>query len=308
MIGSIQNKLIETRRPLSQDERAIEQVVLAEVRQHFAGFVGSTRDAYDAMTAQTPIADGVELEAVDRDGVQGWWVRPAKAPEDRAILFLHGGAYMLGSAKAYRGLASQVAIRTGVAVFLPDYPLAPEHPFPAAPDTVIAARRWLARQGVAEVALAGDSAGGALALVALGQQDGTLPAVASVVLFSPWLDLAFTGPSFTSPDIHDPIFQPQLLEGAAAAYLGGADPKEGRASPLYAVPETLPPIAIQVGADELLLDDATRYAAAAAEKGGEVRLDIFEGLHHVFQRSAAELPSAARALDDAAEFISKRWA
>ena len=310
MTNSSTMGLVESRHALSDDERQTEQVVLSAIHQLFAGFAGSRREAYDAMTAQTPIADGVTSTLVNQHEARGWWVRPAGAPVDRAILFLHGGAYMLGSAEAYRGFASQIAARAGVAAFVADYPLAPEHPFPAAYEAAVAARRWLATQGIAQIALVGDSAGGALALAALGKPETNAPAVASIVVFSPWIDLGLIGPSFANPDTHDPIFQPELLAGAAATYLGAADPRDGRASPLYAVPDELPPLAIQVGADELLLDDARRYAAAAAAapNGGEVRLDVFEGLHHVFQRSTQELPSARLALDDAAGFMARHWA
>ena len=299
--------LTEVRHKLSEAERPIEQAILAAISLHFATFGGSRRETYDAMPPRTPIAEGVTLEAVDRDGVRGWWVRPADAPADRAILFVHGGAYMLGSAEAYRGLVSQIAVRTGIAAFALDYPLAPEHPFPAAYDATIAAKHWLKTLGVTQVALMGDSAGGALALAALSEVEGNSPKVAAVAVFSPWTDLALSGGSFTSPDTYDPIFQPQLLAGAAATYLGSADPRDGRASPLYAVPDDLPPLLIQVGADELLLDDSRRYAASAAEKGGVVQLEIYEGLHHVFQRSAGELLSANAALDSVAEFLWKYW-
>jgi monoterpene epsilon-lactone hydrolase len=214
---------------------------------------------------------------------------------------------MLGSAEAYRGFASQIAIRAGVAAFVLDYPLAPEHPFPAAFDAAVAARRWLGTQGVTQLASVGDSAGGALALAALHPSGSQAPAIAAIAVFSPWIDLALSGASFASAETHDPIFQPQILSDAAATYLGGADPRDGRASPLYAVPSDLPPLIIQVGTDELLLDDARRYAQAAAEKGGEVRLEIFEGLHHVFQSSTRELPSARRALDNVAGFLSSHW-
>lgn len=299
---------VETRHVLSDAERQIEQTVLAEIHGLFANPTGNQRETYDTMISRTPIADGVALEAIDRDGVSGWWVRPTGAPADRAILFLHGGAYMLGSAEAYRGLASQVAVRTGVAAFVADYPLAPEHVFPAAPQAAAAVRRWLGSQGVSQVALVGDSAGGGLALSVLGDAATTSPSIAAIAVFSPWLDLAMTGASFGSPDIHDPIFQPEMLAGPAAAYLAGADPKDGRASPLYAVPEVLPPLLIQVGSDEILLDDARRYAQAAADKGGEVRLDIFEGLHHVFQSATKDLQAARRALDAVASFLNRHWA
>lgn len=296
----------ETRRPLPEAERPLEAAVLAATTQHFATQGGTLREIYDAMTNATPLFEGVTTEAVDQPDAKGWWVRPATTThKDRAILFIHGGAYMLGSAAGYRGFASQIAGRSGLPVFVPDYPLAPEHRFPAAHDAILATRRWLDVQGFRQVTLVGDSAGGGLALASLAVSGSA--AVASVVTFSPWVDLAMTGASFSSPDTYDPIFQPAILTGAAATYLDGADPTDGRASPLYAVPDTLPPLLIQVGADELLLDDSRRYADAAAVRGGVVRLDIFEGLHHVFQRSTADLPSARLALDETAAFISAHW-
>lgn len=302
-----QSGLIQTRHPLPEEERQIEESVLAGIGQHFATFVGTMRQSYDALTAQTPIAGGVSLEFVDDDGVQGWWVSPVDAHRDRAILFIHGGAYMLGSAEAYRGFASQLAVRTGVPAFVLDYPLAPEHPFPAAYEASVAARRWLGTKGVGQIALAGDSAGGALALAALQGAEDDTAAIASVVAFSPWIDLTLSGPSFSDPATHDPIFKRPMLSGAADQYLAGTRAEDGRASPLYAVPDQLPPLAIQVGTDELLLDDAVRYAEAAAAKGGEVHLDIYEGLHHVFQRSTEQLASARHALNAAARFLSDHW-
>jgi epsilon-lactone hydrolase len=300
------SNLLETLHPLPDAERPVEQAELAALGAYLSGASGSMRDAYDAMTGHTPIAAGITTEIVDGGAVQGWWVRPAEAPSDRAVLFIHGGAYMLGSAKAYRGFASQIAARTGVATFVLDYPLAPEHPFPAAYDAAKAALHWLQGQGMTQIALVGDSAGAALVLATLGEKPDR-PLVSSVVAFSPWIDLTLSGPSLLDPDTHDPIFKPAILAAAIEKYLAGADPRDGRASPLFALPEKLPPLAIQVGSDELLLDDSRRYAAAAAAKGGEVRLDIYEGLHHVFQRSTDALPSARNALDAAAQFLSDHW-
>jgi acetyl esterase/lipase len=297
----------ETRHPISAADREAEAAVLAALGAHFTNMTGTMRDAYDAMTATTPIAEDVTLDEVDEPQLKGWWVRPKHALSDRAILFLHGGAYMLGSAKAYRGLASQLATRTGVATLVLDYPLAPEHPFPAAFDAAVASRRWLGDLGFTQITLAGDSAGGALALGAMAAED-IRSEVASVVVFSPWTDLALTGASFNDPSTYDPIFQPpQILAKAAETYLAGAAPRDMRASPLYDIPKALPPLAIQVGTDELLLDDARRYAFAAAAQGGEVQLDIYEGLHHVFQRSVMELQGARNALDAAAIFMKRHW-
>ncbi|RKP53795.1 alpha/beta hydrolase [Pararobbsia silviterrae] len=295
----------ETLRRLDDGERAAEHAVLAAVDAHFAGFKGSLRAAYDAMTAATPIADDVSLERIDADGVQGWWVRPAGARADRVMLFVHGGAFMLGSAEAYRGFASQIATRTRIDTFVLDYPLAPEHPFPAAYDATIAALAWLAKSGTRDIALAGDSAGGGLVLAALGHDVELASRVTCVAAFSPWVDLALAGASFLDEQTYDPIFKPVMLSNAASAYLGSHDARDRRASPLYAIPERLPPILFQVGSDELLIDDARRYAHAAAQRGTPVQLDIFEGLHHVFQRSTVELPSARFALDRLAAFVEQ---
>ena len=184
---------------------------------------------------------------------------------------------MLGSAEAYRGLVSQIVVRVGVAAFVFDYPLAPETPFPAAYNKGLTVLQWLKTQNFSQIALIGDSAGGGLALATLAATQSEFiqtadspnlypPPVSAVVVFSPWTDLALTGPSFTSPDMRDPIFKPERIARAAAAYLGNVDPKDGRASPLYRIPDILPPLLIQVGTEELLLDDARRYAAFG---GGE---------------------------------------
>ncbi|MGF6266252.1 monoterpene epsilon-lactone hydrolase [Paraburkholderia youngii] len=298
-----QTRLIEIRHRLSDDDRKAAASVLKRTQRLFAEFGGASREAYDAMTAQTPIADGVDLERVEIADIKGWWVRPESAVAGRAILFLHGGAFVLGSAAGYRGLASQIAVRAGIDTFVLDYPLAPEHPFPAAFDAAIAALRWIAQSGIRDIALVGDSAGGGLALAALGADGGGSMNVACVAAFSPWLDLALTGPSSRSEETRDLVLTRPILADAAAAYLGPADVADRRASPLYHVPEHLPPIAIQVGTDELLLDDALRYAAAAAQRGNTVQLEVYEGLHHVFQRSTDELASARDALDRVAEFI-----
>jgi monoterpene epsilon-lactone hydrolase len=312
MTASILKKstLIETIHALSAEEALIEQADLVAGRARFAAYTGTRRENYDLMTAETPIASGVTMQQVlatsNPEGVAGWWVRPLAAPGDRAILLIHGGGFCLGSAHGYRGFASQIAVRTQCAVFVADYPLAPEHPYPAAIDATAVACRWLATQGIKQMALTGDSAGGCLALAVLAEDLRVAPRVCAVTVFSPVTDLAMTGASHHDPATQDAIFQPAMLAALEQAYVGDADPK-GRISPLYHVPAVLPPILIQVARDELLLDDARRYAIAAAERGGEVRLDIYEGLHHVFQRATATLPSARRAFDDAASFFVRHW-
>lgn len=296
--------------PLTTDEQAAERRLL----ERFALFWSShtnddLRTTYEAFIAGTPLAGGVELEEVTGDGVRGWWVRPQgrTLPVDSVLLFLHGGAYVLGSAAAYRGLASQIAIRARTAVFVLDYPLAPEHPFPAAHDAALAAGRWLAKSGVKRLAVVGDSAGGGLALSVLASMVHItdVPARTAGVVFSPWTDLSLSGASMTDPSVHDALLTRDYLADSAAKYLGRTAPRDPVASPLFGVPTGLPPLYIQVGSDELLLDDAKRYAARAKEQGAYVRLEVWEGLHHVFPLNVAQLESSRIALDRAAGFLSE---
>ncbi|WP_058960821.1 alpha/beta hydrolase [Type-E symbiont of Plautia stali] len=287
-----------TQHPLTEHDRLQVQQSLAEQQAHREHFSGTMREYYDEMSAETPLEADVHLEHV---ADSGWWLHPQEARTEQVIVFIHGGAYMLGSAQAYRGFASQLAVRTGYSTFVLDYPLAPEHPFPAAPDRVIEILNGLVDSGIEHIALVGDSAGAALSLVAL-QHPQLVQKIRAAVLFSPWTDLTFSGASFNDPNTRDPIFQPSILRDAAAAYLQGASAEDQRASPLFAQYRQLPPLMIQVGTEELLLDDATRLAAHFAEQGGEVQLDIYQGMHHVFQRDI-RLDAARHALDIAARFI-----
>lgn len=294
--------------PLAADEQAAER----QLRDHFARFWSShtnddLRTTYETFIAGTPLAEGVELEEATGDGVRGWWVRPQgrMQPVESAILYLHGGAFVLGSAAAYRGFASQIAARARTVIFVLDYPLAPEHPFPAAPDAALAAVGWLAKSGVKRLAVAGDSAGGGLALSALASMVHAtdVPALTAGVVFSPWTDLSLSGASMTDPSVHDVLLAHDYLADSAAKYLGSTAARDPVASPLFGVPAGLPPIYIQVGSDELLLDDAKRYAWRARQQGAEVRLEIWDGLHHVFQLNVAELESSRIALDRVADFL-----
>jgi acetyl esterase/lipase len=298
--------LITEHHPLLPGDLQRQQLVFARNAALSAQHGEDRRGYYAAITALTPLAGGVALERVEEEAARGWWLSPQAPLQQRAILFVHGGGYHLGDARSYCNFASHLASTTRSAVFVVDYPLAPEQRFPAAYDHVLRARNWLAERGNRQLAMIGDSAGGGLVLAALGEPaSGAL--VSSVVTFSAWTDLALAGTSFSDPATVDPIFKPELLVGLARSYLGGADPRDGRASPLYQLPDTLPPIALQVGSDEILLDDSRRYAWAAAKKGGEVRLDIYDGLYHVFQRDIGAIDAAQRAIQSAAAFVDGHW-
>jgi acetyl esterase/lipase len=226
-------------------------------------------------------------------------------PNESAILYLHGGGYVMGSAAAYRGFASQIAARARTAVFVLDYPLAPENPFPAAYEATLAAAQWLGNLGIEQLALAGDSAGGGLALSALASMTkrSDLPSLKAGVVFSPWTDLSLSGATITDPSIHDPLMARDFLADCAAKYLGYTPARDSLASPLFGVVTGLAPIYIQVGGEELLRDDATRYAFCARQEGVQVRLEVWAGLHHVFQLNVVELESSRIALERVADFL-----
>jgi acetyl esterase/lipase len=291
---------------LQAEDREAERALLLRFAEFWSNTKVDLRTTYDTFVAATPLAPTVTFDEVNAGNVRGWWCRPKDASHEHAILYLHGGMYGLGSALAYRGLASQIAVRAGIATFVLDYPLAPEHPFPAALDNVARAREWLATQGIRQIAAAGDSSGGGLSLVtASAKQTETPPVIVGCAVFSPWTDLALTGSTFLRPELEDTLLAREALAGSAKAYSGETDPRDPRVSPLYEVPRHLPPIYIQVGTRELLLDDARRYAALAASQGVRVQLDIWQELHHVFQLNVKELASSRRALDLAADFVQR---
>lgn len=262
---------------------------------------------YAAMSAQAPLADGVSIEPVHTPEARGWWLRPKDLLPGKTIFYVHGGGYHLGDARSYLNFVSHIAVKTQCAVFCVDYALAPEHRFPSAYDDVRRALSWFVDQDATEYVAMGDSAGGGLVLAVIGQRPVSGAALASSVVYSPWTDFSNSGASFNDPATHDPVFVPAVLNGLATSYLDGADALDPRASPLFDIPSQLPPLYIQVGADELLLDDSVRYAERAASMGHAVRLDIFEGMHHVFQRDVGVLQTASVALARAAAFITSSW-
>lgn len=268
--------------------------------------LASMRLYYDHLIESTPVASGIVCEEIERNtSLKGFWLSPINAKRGKLIVYIHGGAYLLGSAKAYCGPASQLAARTGCLTFVPDYPLAPENPFPAAPESIENALIQLINEGYGDIALAGDSAGGALALAAL-QNPRIFHVTRSVVTYSPWVDLAFRGDSFMSGVVSDPVFEPGILLNAAENYLKKSHPESALASPLYHDYKQLPPLLIQVGTREILMDDAVRLATKAAATDCRTVLEIYEGMYHVFQNNLS-LYAAQSALVSAASHISANW-
>jgi len=251
----------------------------------------------------------VAYERVCAGGVDGEWISPVNVPEDNAILYFHGGGFRLGSVTSHRDLMAQIALASGCRVLAINYRLAPEHRFPAALDDALAAYGWMLDRGLKSenVAFAGDSAGGNLVLAAmLALRERGLPLPVSAVLMSPWTDLAATGSSYVSRAEADPIHQRSMILALAKNYLGGqGDPYDPLVSPLYADLAGLPPLLIQVGDRETVLDDSVMFADLARAAGVDVSLEVWDGMIHVFQMFGAELPEARQAIASIAGFLNR---
>ena len=263
--------------------------------------------AWHAESAKyTRLPADVRYQHVSADGMPAEWIETPGA--DRGvILYLHGGAYALGRIATYREFVARLARATRMRGLAIDYRLAPEHPFPAALEDATAAYGWLLTQGhdPAQIIIGGDSAGGGLVLAALvALRDAGKPLPAGAVCISPWTDLALSGASVRSKARVDPMLDPDKLEMYASYYAGAHELTTPLVSPLYADLKGLPSLLIQVGTDEILLDDATRCAERAREDGVDVTLEIWDGMFHVFQ-VISFLPETKRAVGHIAEFVSQ---
>lgn len=290
------------------DRAAMLAMRAAIALQPAADLSPSVRAMFDEMMGRTPAADTVTYETAEIGGVSGWWCRTPEATPGAAILYLHGGAYVIGSAEAYRNFVGQIAVRAKVDAFIPDYGLAPERPFPAAVKDSEAAYRGLVAAGISRNAIVGDSAGGGLALVTATRmtaapRNSSVPKPVAAVVLSPWTDLALTGDSMVTRAEHDPLLTRETLEQARIAYLGATDPRNPGASPLYGDLAGFPPVMLHVGEDEILLADARRMADAIVAAGSTAELHVWQGMLHVFPANLALLKAAAEALDIVAKFL-----
>lgn len=241
----------------------------------------------------------------DRDAL---WFSPAGGRSDAAILYLHGGAYVLGSPVSHRNIAAQLARRAGMPVLLPDYRLAPEARCPAALVDAREAWSYLIDCGLPpdRLAVAGDSAGGGLAVALAQSLTDRMEQPAALAVFSPWVDLSLSGETINSLADADPLLRPDYLAWAARTYLGGQLSSDPVCSPLFGEFSDFPPMLIQAAGREILLDDAIRLATAARATGTEVRLELEPDLWHAWQLLAGLLPEADEALDRAVAFIGAR--
>lgn len=256
-----------------------------------------------------PVPSDVAVEDVVLGNRPALRLRPDDAAEDGALLYLHGGGYVIGSARTGAVLAASLARRARATAYSLDYRLAPEHPHPAGVlDAVAAYRELTTLVDPGSILLAGDSAGGGLAIAALiAARDAGLPMPAAVAVFSPWVDLTLSGGSLHSKNGIDPLFEPVDVRSYARLYLDGTDPADPLASPIFADLRGLPPMLVQVGSHELLLDDALRLAARAAHDDVDVTFEAVARATHVFQAwSGGLLDEADDALDRAGAFLRDR--
>lgn len=264
------------------------------------------REQFESMF--TPAITLPPAEPFNENGVKGIWLKPKNASQERVLLYFHGGGYVIGSPKTGSTVSSFLAQQANILCFILDYPLAPENPFPAAPDNALAAYQMLLEKGFKpeNIVFAGDSAGGGLALAALLKiRDSGLTLPAGAYLLSPWTDLSHSFDSHTSKKETDIFLTLEFLQNMAAMYAGKNDLKNPLISPAFANLHALPPLLIHVGSHEILLDDSLILARNAALADVPVTLKIWPGYPHVFQMSPNELEGARKALIEGAYFFNE---
>ena len=270
----------------------------------------AVREQMDRMSSRISPSSRVTWHEVPEMGtVGGEWVEDEQvAADDRVVLHLHGGAYVMGSPRTHRGMASALSRTSRSAVVLPEYRLAPEHVFPAALDDAMGTYRWLLEDRgfrPERIALSGDSAGGGLGLSLMVRlRDEGLPLPGCYVGMSPWTDLAGTGPSMQELDELDPWLSSAMVVPAARAYAGETPLDDPLLSPLYADLSGLPPMLVHAGAHEILLDDARRVVERAREAGVDASLGVFEDMWHVFQAFPG-MPETRQAMREIGAFIRR---
>lgn len=271
--------------------------------------IDDDRLSYETMLSSMSLDDDIKTERVGVNGVPAEWISGPDAEADRILLYFHGGGYVVGSMRTHRVMLSHISKASGFKVLGLDYRLAPEAPFPAPVEDAITSYRWLLANGyeARNIVLGGDSAGGGLviaALVALRYLGEPMPAAG--VCLSPWTDMEATGDSYERNAQADPSVSRERILNIAKVYLGGKDPKAPFASPLHADLSGLPPLLVQVGSIECLLDDATALEQRAKAVGVQVDLQVWDDMPHVWQHFAPILPEGQQAIALIGDFLNKQ--
>ncbi|WP_044640055.1 alpha/beta hydrolase [Risungbinella massiliensis] len=270
------------------------------------------RTKLDQMAKRIPVTRDVEMQSVSINGKNAEWLIPSSNAEQKqsTILYLHGGAYITGSVFTHRALCATITKKTDRRLLFLEYRLAPEHPFPAALEDAVDAYQWLLNQGIPskQIALAGDSAGGGLCIsTALMLRDRQIPLPASIACISPWVDLLHSGASHQNNARLDPLLITDDAKEAALQYTDPSNLRNPYVSPIYADLQGLPPVLIQVGSDEILLDDAVTLAKKIEQAKGDVQLRIWQGMWHVWHITGGVLPEAGKAVLEIRDFLDQHW-
>ncbi len=288
---------------------------IVAVRAHLAKLpptesVAERRAMYDRAERVFTLPPDTTVEPVTAGDRPAEWIRPAGARGDAALLYLHGGGYVIGSPRSHRHLAEALARSAGIACLLPDYRLAPEHAFPAAVADALTAYRWLLDErkiAPGRIAVGGDSAGGGLTVATLvAIREARLPSPGAGICISPWTDLTCSAASYQSKAAVDPMVNLADIMAMAHDYLGATDPRTPLASPLFADLRGLPPLLIQVGSEEVLLDDASGLAERARAAGVEATLEVWEQMIHVWHWFLPWLDEAHAAVEKIGGFVRSR--
>jgi monoterpene epsilon-lactone hydrolase len=271
--------------------------------------VSKERSELEALTRFFSTRVQVQWLSENINGMHAEWVIPKTESNKGVILYLHGGSYIAGSINTHRTLVAEIAASVGARVLIIDYRLAPEHPFPAAVEDANAAYQWLLNAGnpAEGIAMIGDSAGGGLVLAALLMlRDQGIPLPACAVCICPWIDLTCSGESWQTNAKADLMVEGTNLCSCAELYLHGSDPKNPLASPIFADLHGLPPIYIQVGSDEVLLSDATQFSQLAEAASGEMRLEVWQDMQHLWQLATQYLPESRQAVQKIGDYLREK--
>jgi epsilon-lactone hydrolase len=292
----------------SKEFHALQEAMAARPVPPPPADIVEQRTRIDEAMAQLPLAEGTVTQPFVRSGVPGIECRPVEMADDAPILlYFHGGGFRIASALAYRSYGSHLAAALGARVLLVDYRLAPEHKFPKAVDDCFAVWESLLAEGIdtGRIVIAGDSAGGGLAasVTMHALADGVLPA--GVICCSPWVDLTITADTYDTNAESDKLFSRTSAEEAAPAYLGGADPMNPIASPLFGDWNGAPPLLILVGDAEVLLDDSRKLADVAKAAGVDVTLSVYPEMPHIWTMSYPAFPEAVEGVTEMAEFVAR---
>ncbi|EFE93966.1 alpha/beta hydrolase [Serratia odorifera] len=266
------------------------------------------RNAYSRMLAKNPAPVGVGFTQIDMGGIPGTLVTPDNLKTDAIVMYIHGGAYIVGEPAGYHGIGGNYASLLGARVYMPDYRLAPEYPFPTPVTDTVDAYEWLIEQGVdaSNIVLVGESAGGAMVVtVMVAARNRGLPLPAGGVSISPWANLEHSGASMTNREGLDPLNTKAGLDLLARTFLGDALPNHPMASPVFADVTELPPILIQIGENELMLSDAIRLATHLSDNRVRVNLEVWPGMFHAWHFFSTLQPEALQAIESSVIFIKQ---